>query len=103
VFVNAKNFGGDPVAFLDRIPLERVAYVHVAGGIVRHGVYHDTHAHALWPEVIELAAELARRRPEVRVMLERDDNYPSDAELGAELDAVKLALGCGEQATVDAR
>jgi hypothetical protein len=26
------------------VPLERIAYVHVGGGVERDGIYHDTHA-----------------------------------------------------------
>jgi hypothetical protein len=40
VYANARNRGCDPVCLLDRLPLERVAYVHVADGA---GTYHDTH------------------------------------------------------------
>ena len=45
VYANAVNRGQDPRAVLDAIPLERVAYVHVAGGAEhpRPGLYHDTH------------------------------------------------------------
>ncbi len=43
VYANARNRGADPVALLDRLPLERVAYVHVAGGAEHDGIYHDTH------------------------------------------------------------
>ena len=43
VYANARNHGGDPAAFLDRLPLDRLAYVHVAGGHDRGGLYHDTH------------------------------------------------------------
>src|SRR5262249_1528304 len=41
VYANALNRGDDPVAFLDRLPLRRIAYVHVAGGMMREGIYHD--------------------------------------------------------------
>jgi len=44
---NARNLHWDPIAFLDSLPLELLAYVHVAGGEERQGHYHDTHAHAL--------------------------------------------------------
>lgn len=92
VFVNARNHGHDPLDLLDRLPLERVAYVHVAGGVVHGTTFHDTHAHALWPEVAALTAELASRLPGARVMLERDDNFPLDAELHRELDLLKHAM-----------
>ena len=44
---SAVNLGQDPARVLDELPLERVVYVHAAGGVERDGVYHDTHAHAL--------------------------------------------------------
>ena len=46
VFANAVNRGTDPEALFDAIPLDRVAYTHVAGGAEHPadpGVYHDTH------------------------------------------------------------
>ena len=47
LYANATNHGFDASAWLDCVPLERVAYVHVGGGIERDGLYHDTHAHAV--------------------------------------------------------
>src|SRR5262249_37420396 len=85
VYANARNHGGDPVAFLDRLPLERVAYVHVAGGIERKGIYHDTHTYPVPPPVLDLLTELCRRTEVPDVMLERDDRFPTQAELFAEL------------------
>ena len=90
-YANARNHGGDPLAFLDALPLERIAYVHVAGGVERDGLYHDTHAHPTPPAVLELVAELCARRDPPGVMLERDDAYPPEAELAAELDAIAAA------------
>ena len=34
LYANVQNHGGDAVEFLDRVPLPRVAYVHVARGAV---------------------------------------------------------------------
>jgi len=45
LYATCQAHGGDPHALLARMPLERVAYAHVAGGAVQHGVYLDTHAH----------------------------------------------------------
>jgi uncharacterized protein (UPF0276 family) len=88
------NFGADPVAALDALPLEQVAYAHVAGGVVHDGVWHDTHAHPVSPQVLDVLAAFAerarRRRPALPgVLLERDGAYPSDAELAAELAAIR--------------
>src|SRR4030095_8013918 len=58
VYANSRNHDRDPMAFLDALPLERVAYIHVAGGVEREGLYHDTHAHPTPPPVLDLPAEL---------------------------------------------
>jgi uncharacterized protein (UPF0276 family) len=92
LYANARNLGQDPVALLDELPLERLAYVHIAGGVEHHGVYHDTHAHPVLPEVLDLLGELVSRTDPPGVLLERDDDYPTDAELAAELAAIRAVL-----------
>jgi uncharacterized protein len=87
-----RNFGTDPAAFLDALPLERVAYVHVAGGTEDSGLYHDTHAHPVAAAVLDLLAELCARHRPPGVMLERDDRFPPEAELAAELDAIAAVV-----------
>lgn len=86
---NAKNHGYDPVRWLDAAPLDRLAYVHLAGGIERDGLHHDTHAHPLEAGSLALLAELRRRASVPGVMLERDDAFPGQAELFGELDAIR--------------
>jgi uncharacterized protein len=102
LYANARNHGGDPLAFLEALPLERIAYVHVAGGVERDGLYHDTHAHPTPPAVLDLVAEVCGRftggppwRDPPGVMLERDDAYPPEPELAAELDAIAAATRAG--------
>ncbi|MFI5492187.1 DUF692 domain-containing protein [Actinoplanes sp. NPDC051859] len=93
VYANARNRGTDPAALFDRLPLDRIAYCHVAGGSAHDGVYHDTHTDAVPPEVLDLVAELCRRHRPPALMLERDGDYPPAAALTAELDAIAAASG----------
>lgn len=93
VYANARNRGEDPLDLLDRLPLERVAYVHVAGGRVRDGRYHDTHTDPVPTEVLDLLAALCERRRPPAVLLERDGSYPPAAALRAELDALAATTG----------
>jgi uncharacterized protein (UPF0276 family) len=95
VYANARNHGYDAVAFLDRLPLHRLAYVHVAGGVERGGLYHDTHCHPVPAPVLELLEELAARAPVPGTLLERDGAFPPDTELHAELDALARAVKRG--------
>jgi uncharacterized protein len=90
-----RNHGLDPGWLLDRLPLERLAYVHVAGGIERDGLYHDTHAHPVPPAVLDILEDLAARVSPPGVLLERDDDYPPAAELAGELAAIASALRRG--------
>jgi len=95
VHANARNHGLDPVAYLDSLPLDRLAYVHVGGGVERDGVYHDTHAHRVDPAALDLLEELAARVEVPGAMLERDDDFPPPDELAAELEAIREAVDRG--------
>ncbi|GGQ18607.1 UPF0276 protein [Streptomyces virginiae] len=92
---NRVNRGEDPAAVLDAIPLEALAYVHVAGGVERGGVWHDTHAHPVPPVVLDLLAELRSRVEPAGVLLERDDDFPPEAELAGELAAIREVVTAG--------
>ena len=93
VYANALNRGTDPLALLDRVPLERIAYVHVAGGAEHDGIYHDTHTAAVPQPVLDLITQLCARHRPPALMLERDGDYPPAAELRGELDAIAAASG----------
>jgi uncharacterized protein (UPF0276 family) len=87
VYVNAQNQGFDAYAFIDALPLARVSQLHVAGHAVEaDGLRIDTHAAPICEEVFALYRHTLERlgRP-VPVLLERDDHFPTFAELSAEL------------------
>jgi len=88
LYANARNHRWDAKANLEKLPLERLAYVHIAGGISRNGLYHDTHAHAIPDGALDLLAEVCSRVDVPAVMLERDDHFPDWSEVVAELEAI---------------
>jgi uncharacterized protein (UPF0276 family) len=94
VHANAVNRGQDARAVLDRMPLDRVAYLHMAGGAEHDGLYHDTHTAPVPREVLALLEHVADRLPAAPpVMLERDGRYPPAAALTAEFAAVARSAG----------
>jgi uncharacterized protein (UPF0276 family) len=86
VFVNSRNHGFDAARFLDRLPLERVVQIHIAGHSLRpDGLIIDTHGDAVRDEVYDLLEYALRRIGPVPVLLERDQNFPAFAELADEV------------------
>ncbi|MFE5038808.1 DUF692 domain-containing protein [Streptomyces sp. NPDC056683] len=92
---NHVNRGEDPAKALAELPVEAIAYVHVAGGFERDGVWHDSHAHPVPPAVLDILTGLASRVTPPGVLLERDENFPEPAELERELAAIRAAVAAG--------
>ncbi|MGW3913447.1 DUF692 domain-containing protein [Streptomyces sp. NPDC005070] len=95
---NHVNRGEDPATALDELPVEAIAYVHVAGGFERDGVWHDSHAHPVPRPVLDILADLASRVTPPGVLLERDENFPDPTELERELTAIRETLEQAETA-----
>ncbi|MFD3568855.1 DUF692 family multinuclear iron-containing protein [Streptomyces sp. NPDC058667] len=89
---NHVNRGEDPARALSELPVEAIAYVHVAGGVERDGVWHDTHAHPVPEAVLDVLADLASRVSPPGILLERDDDFPPAAELAGELGRIRETL-----------
>ncbi|MYW48083.1 DUF692 domain-containing protein [Streptomyces sp. SID161] len=92
---NHVNRGEDPAEALAELPLEAIAYVHVAGGFERDGVWHDSHAHPVPRPVLDILTDLATRVAPPGVLLERDEDFPEPGELERELSAIREALAVG--------
>lgn len=90
IYVNSRNFGFDPLAFMTSLPLERTCYVHVAGHWVEpDGLLIDTHgAEVIDPVWGLLAAAYARIGGDVPTCLERDFNIPDLPALTAEVEQI---------------
>jgi uncharacterized protein (UPF0276 family) len=104
LYANAVNFGSDPRTLLSRLPLDRVASVHIAGGrwIGPPGDAPgpqrllDDHLHDVPDPVFDLLACLgAWSGRALTVVLEQDGRYPPVAMLMAQLDRARAALARG--------
>ena len=87
---NAVNAGEDPFAVLASYPLESVAMLHVAGGVMEHGFYFDTHAHPVPAAVFALVERVQACCGALPVLLERDANYDAPADLLAEITRLRF-------------
>ncbi|MGN9840777.1 DUF692 domain-containing protein [Nonomuraea sp. H19] len=92
LYTNQFNLGLSAVAALDTLPLEHLAYVHVAGGYEQHGIWHDTHTTSAPEPVLDVLTELCARATPPGVLLEWDDEYPSDTVLAGELSRIRAAM-----------
>lgn len=62
-YCNAVNFGFDPIHALENLRLDRVAEIHVAGGIVHNGFMLDVHSNTVPDEVWALLEWALPRTP----------------------------------------
>lgn len=90
VYVNSVNHRYDPRAFIDRIPAERVAYLHVAGHYNEApDLIVDTHGADIVDPVWSLLDYTYARLGQRPTLLERDFNIPPLPELLGELAHVR--------------
>jgi uncharacterized protein (UPF0276 family) len=87
---NAVNAGLDPFDVLASYPLDRVAMLHVAGGVMEHGFYFDTHAHPVPAAVFALVSRVIELRGALPILLERDANYDAHQEILDEVARLRL-------------
>lgn len=85
VYVNSYNHGYDPQYFLNHIPLERVAQVHIAGPTAYGDVLFDTHSSEIPEAVWSLFKLMVPKIRHLPILIERDDDIPLFKDLEAEV------------------
>ena len=89
IYVNSRNFGFDPLAFMAKLPLERTCYIHVAGHYVEaDGLLIDTHGAEVIDPVWSLLESAYQQTGELPTCLERDFNLPDLCQLTAEVETI---------------
>ena len=89
VHVSAFNHDFRATDYVDAIPREAVAYIHLAGH-EHNGTYIiDTHDRPVVEDVWRLYAHAVRRFGPVATMIERDDRIPPLADLVRELEQAR--------------
>ena len=100
LYANARNFRFDPLDFIARLPADRIAAIHLAGGkwIGTNGGRRllDDHLHDVPGSVYDLLVEVGACAPRsLTVILERDGDFPSMDCLLEQLDRARQALAKG--------
>lgn len=90
VYVSAMNHGFKAETYLDAVPAELIAQLHLGGYSDMGTFLFDTHSRAPTDPVWELYRRVIRRAPVVPVLIEWDEAVP-DWE-GLEAEAVKAIL-----------
>ena len=90
VYVNAFNHNYNAKEFIDAMPHDRVAYIHMAGHTkVAPDLIIDTHGEAIIDPVYQLFDYTVSKLDPVPVLLERDFNIPEAEELMSEMKKLK--------------
>lgn len=89
VWVNCRNHGGDPVAYLEALPVGCVGQYHLAGHRDGEELVVDSHGAEVCREVRDLYAVALRLHGPAWTLLERDANVPPLEELLQELAELK--------------
>src|SRR5262245_19954478 len=76
LYTNSINHHYDAVAFLEKLPLERIVQLHFVGGHEHDGTLIDSHSETTPKEIWSLLETVVSRAPVKGMILERDENLP---------------------------
>jgi uncharacterized protein (UPF0276 family) len=93
VYVNSFNHSYDAKEFIDKMPLEKVAYIHMAGHEkVAEDLIIDTHGKAIIDPVFELFEYTISKMDPVPVLLERDYNFEDLESISKEMEQLRSII-----------
>jgi len=84
IYVSSVNHDFDPMSYVNAIPAERVAQIHIAGHSRYEKYILDTHDHPVIDPVWQLYARAIERCGATPTLLEWDDHIPSFDEVHKE-------------------
>jgi uncharacterized protein (UPF0276 family) len=109
LYLNARNHGFDPYAFLDALPADLVQEVHVAGGVtvredfLTQPFLADSHSHPVPDEALDLLAHALARHAPATIVLERDDRLDAVDEILEDIARIRARIAVQQIETVHDR
>lgn len=93
IYLNSQYHGFDPYEFLNKIPLQRVAQIHLAGSRVNErGEVIDAHNAPVFPEVWDLLKFTLKVTGPTSILIEWDNDLPPLATLLKEVQICRAVL-----------
>jgi uncharacterized protein len=92
IYVSSQNHTFDPFEYVNSVPADRVAQIHIAGHSKFEKYILDTHDHPVLDPVWKLYSRAIERCGPTATLLEWDDSIPSFDEVHAEALKAKLYL-----------
>lgn len=89
LYINSYNLKYDPFQFIDKLPIEKIKYLHVSGCHKNKEILIDSHSQPINKEVWELLDYIKNKFPIEGVILERDINYSSYNDVKNDIDKLK--------------
>jgi hypothetical protein len=84
IYVSSQNHNFDPFTYVNKVPAERVAQIHIAGHSKFEKYILDTHDHPVLDPVWKLYERAIQRAGYTATLLEWDDSIPSFQEVHRE-------------------
>jgi hypothetical protein len=81
IYVSSRNHNFDPLRYINSVPADRVAQIHIAGHSKFQKYILDTHDHPVIDPVWKLYDRAIRRVGHTATLLEWDDSIPSFQEV----------------------
>ncbi len=90
VYVSARNHGFAPETYLDALPVERIAQIHLAGHSDKGSFLLDDHSTPVPAAVWSLYERLVARAGAIPTVIEWDENVPTLQRLTQESEKARL-------------
>jgi uncharacterized protein len=81
IYVSSRNHDFDPLNYINNVPAERVAQIHIAGHSKFEKYILDTHDHPVIDPVWKLCEHAIQKAGHTATLLEWDDSIPSFQEV----------------------
>jgi len=95
IYVSSQNHNFDPMVYVDAVPAEHVAQIHIAGHSKFEKYTLDTHDHPVLDPVWKMYARAIERVGVTATLLEWDDNIPTFDEVHQEALKATRYLNAG--------